>query len=217
MHILCRLAALIWALGALLCGPSASLAGEAPSDGVGCIYEQLSLEDREIALLLFEREVASSARFRAGSGNLRVIDRLIEEARAKCAAPFGWSRARSDAAVSYAMNELMNSGVAQALEAKGHTTAAIEAYYTAHRAELDGLETVAGANSDAFQAYLIDQGWPRSEAPMLGIAEFYLEALLVRARQARTFAAAPARRSAVTAATPSRPPVRAKPTGRGKP
>ena len=110
----------------LLWRPGAGLAGPAPRDGVDCVYEQLPPEDREIALLLFEREVAASARFQAGSRNLKVIDRLVEEVRDKCAAPFGWSRGRSDAAISYAMNELMNSGVAQALEAKGHTAAAIE-------------------------------------------------------------------------------------------
>ena len=230
MQILRRFAASIGAFGTLLCWPGSGLAGPAfpapgnapfasvsavpPRDGVACVYDQLSLEDREIALLLFEREVASSARFQAGSRNLKVIDRLVEEARDKCAAPFGWSRGRSDAAISYAMNELMNSGVAQALEAKGRTTAPIDAYYTEHRAELDGFETIAGPNSDVFRAYLVEQGWLKSEAPLLGIAEFYLEALLVRARQARAFAAAPAHRAAVT---PGRPPSRAKSARRGKP
>ena len=212
-----RLAALSGALGLLLWWSGAGVAGTAPRDGVSCVYDQLSPEDREIALLLFEREVAASARFQAGSRNLKVIDRLIEEARDKCAVPFGWLRGRSDAAVSYAMNELMNSGVAQALEAKGHTAAPIEAYYTKHRAELDGFDTIAGANSTAFRAYLLEQGWMKTEAPLLGLAEFYLEALLSRARQIRTFTAAPVRRAAIISAKPSRPPVRAKPARRGKP
>ena len=201
----------------LLWRPGAGLAGPAPRDGVGCVYEQLPPEDREIALLLFEREVAASARFQPGSRNLKVIDRLVEEVRDKCAAPVGWSRGRSDAAISYAMNELMNSGVAQALEAKGHIAASIEDYYAKHRAELDGFDTIAGANSAAFRAYLIEQGWPKTDAPMLGLAEIYLEALLIRARQTRTFTAAPARRAAVITATPSRPPFRAKSAKRGKP
>ena len=201
----------------LLGWPGAGLASTAPRDGVSCVYDQLTLEDREIALLLFEREVAASTRFQAGSRNLKVIDRLIEEARDKCALPLRWSRGRSDAAISYAMNELMNSGVAQALEAKGHTAAPIEAYYARHRAELDGFDTIAGTNSDAFRAYLIEQGWSKSDAPMLGLAEFYLEALLSRERQTRTFTAAPASRAAVISAAPRRPSVRAKPTRRGKP
>ena len=184
---------------------------------MACVYDQMSLEDREMALLLFEREVASTVKFHDGSRNLRVIDRLVDEARDKCATPFGWSSRRSVAAIGYAMNELMNLGVAQALEAKGHTTALIDVYYAKHRAELDGSEAIAGTNSDAFRAYLIEQGWPKSEAPMLGIAEFYLEALLTRARQTRTFAAAPAHRAAVTTAKPNRPPFRAKPARRGKP
>ena len=87
-----------------------------PSNSVHCIYDLMSTEDREMALLLFEREVASGTKFHGGSRNLKVIDRLVDEARVKCARPYSWSSGRSDAAISYAMNELMSEGVAQALD-----------------------------------------------------------------------------------------------------
>ena len=228
-----RFAASICVLESLLCWPGAGLAGPAipapvtaprsapsaalPSNNASCVYDQMSFEDREIALLLFEREVASSAKLFAGSRNIRVISRLINEARDKCAAPYAWSRGRSDAAIGYAMNELMSSGLAQALEAKGHPAALIDAYYTKHRAELAGTETIAGPRLEAFQAYLIEQGWPKSEAPLLGIGEYYLQALLTRERQARIFGATAARPATAVKIKPSRPPLRAKSARRGKP
>lgn len=189
-----------------------------PRNSVECAYALMSPEDREMALLLFEREVSSTVTPHAGSRNLKVIDRLVDEARLKCAVPYNWSGGRSDAAIGYAMNELMNAGVAQALEANGHSTAPIDAYYTEHRAELAGTETIEGTQAEDFRVYLFEQGWAKSETSTLRIAEFYLEALLTRARQTTTFAAAAAHPAAAARqAKTSRQPVRARTTERGKP
>ena len=189
-----------------------------PSNSVHCVYDLMSTEDREMALLLFEREVAAASKFHAGSRNLQVIDRLVAEARIKCARPFAWSSGRSDAAIAYAMNELMSEGVAQALESKGHTTGKIEDYYAQHRSELAGLTRIEGDRADGFRAYLVDQGWTKGETATLGVAEFYLESLLARDHQALSFAAAAAHPIAAGAkAKPGRPPSRARTAKRGKP
>ena len=195
-----------------------SAASLEPSNSVHCVYDLMPTEDREMALLLFEREVASAAKFRAGSRNLQVIDRLVDEARIKCAQPYAWSSGRSDAAIAYTMNELMSEGVSQALAAKGHTTGKIEEYYGQRRADLAGLTRIEGARADTFRTYLFDQGWAKGDTATLGIAEFYLESLLARDRQALTFAAAAAHPLAVTAKSrPGRPPSRARTAKRGKP
>ena len=183
----------------------------APSNSVACVYDHMSPEDREMALLLFEREVAVTVKFRFGSRNLSVIGRLVNAARDRCAAAYAWPRGQSDAAISYAMNELMSSGLAQALEAKGHAAALIDEYYAKHRSEFAGIETVTGPNSAALQGYLTEHGWDKTEPTALGIAGFYLEALLTRERQARKFTAAAA------TAKPNRRPFRAKSARRGKP
>lgn len=183
----------------------------APSNGVACVYDQMSPEDREMALLLFEREVSAAVKFRFGSRDLTVIGRLVNEARDRCAAPYAWPRGQSDAAISYAMNELMSSGLAQALEAKGHAAALIDDYYAKHRSEFAGIETVSGPNSAALQGYLTEHGWDKAEPTALGIAGYYLEALLTRERQVRKFTAA------ATQTKPNRRPFRAKSARRGKP
>lgn len=170
-----------------------------------------------MALLLFEREVAAGAKFHGSSRNLKVIDRLVDEAKVKCAQPYAWSGGRAMAAVAYAMNELMSEGVSQALEAKGHTTAQIEDYYAKHRADLAGVTEIGGAQADAFRAYLVEQGWTKTETATLGIAEFYLESLLTRDRQLQTFAAAAIHPPTAGAkAKPGRLPSRAKTAKRGR-
>lgn len=197
---------------------STAPAATGPSNTVHCVYDLMAFEDREIALLLFEREVASDAKFHGNSRNLKVIDRLVDEAHAKCSAPYAWSSGRSDAAIGYAMSALMSTGLTQALEAKGHSAAPIDAYYIRHRAELIATETIAGPHAEDFRAYLVEQGWVKGETSALKIAEFYLEALRARARQTVTFAAAAAHPATATRrATPSRQPVRARTTRRGKP
>ena len=215
-------------LSLLLAAPAAAQSGAQPgalpagvspaaslqvSDTVHCAYDQMSTEDREMALLLLEREVGSSNKTHENSPNLKVIDRLVDAARDKCAAPYAWTGGRSEAAVAFAMNELMSEGVAQALEAKGHPIAPIEEFFTARRGDLAGLSDITGANSEAFRAYLITRGWEKSESSSLGIAEFYLESLLHRDSEARRFTAA------TKAALPSMlktPPSRARTARRGR-
>ena len=190
----------------------------APSNSVHCVYDQLSTDDREMALLLFEREVMAGVKLHSGSRNLKVIDRLVDEARAKCSQPYAWSSGRTEAAIAYAMNELMSEGVSQALEAKDHGTAQIEDYYAKHRGELAGLTDIDGSRADAFRSYLFDQGWAKGETSTLGIGEFYLESLLTRDHQAQSFAAAAVHPLALTSQPkPRRPPSRAKSARRGKP
>jgi len=74
-----------------------------PGNKVQCVYDYMAVEDREMALLLFAREIANGGRFRKGSPNVQAVDRLIEEAHEKCLARFNWSVARSDAATGYAL------------------------------------------------------------------------------------------------------------------
>ena len=197
--------------------PFTAPAAMVPSNSVRCVYDLMTLEDREMALLLFEREVATGVKFHGNSRYLKVIDRLVGEARAKCSAPYDWSSGRSAAAIGYAMNELMRAGVTQALDAKGRTTDPIDAYYTKHRAELAGIETIEGAKADEFRAYLFEQGWAKSETAVLGMAEVYLAALLTRERQAKSFAAAAARPAAASKASANRRAARARTTRRGTP
>ena len=219
-------ALLLWLPSAAVGGPEVRATVPAPSPApngamtnnpVTCAYDQMPIEDREMALLLFEREVASGVKIHSDSRNLKVIERLVDEARAKCSARDHWSNAQIEAVTAYAMNELMIVGVTQALEAKGHSSGDIDAYYTKHRAGLAGIQMIEGAKANEFHAYLSQQGWVKSETAAMMIAQFYLEALLARDQQTQIFGAAGARPAAVKKTGVSRLPNRAKSIRRGKP
>lgn len=197
--------------------PSNAPIGSVTSNPVTCAYDQMPIEDREMALLLFEREVVSGVKIHSDSRNLKVIERLVDEARAKCSARYRWSNAQMEAVTAYAMNELIIVGVTQALEAQGPSSGIIDAYYTKHRNGLVGFEKIEGSNADEFHAYLLEQGWVKSEAVTPMLAEFYLEALLARDHQTQTFVAAGARPAAVKKSGVSRLPIQARTTKRGKP
>ena len=195
--------------------PSIAPIGWVTSNNVACVYDKMSSDDREMALLLFEREVTSGAKIHTGSGNLKVIVRLVDEARAKCSAPYRWSSAQTEAATAYAMNELIRLGATQALEAKGHNTGTIDAYYVKHRADLFGLKKIKATKAEVFEAYLFEHGWNKGETTTVMIAQFYLETLLARDHQIQTFAVASA--GSALGIKASRLPNRERIPSRGKP
>ena len=193
--------------------PAAPAAG-ASSNSVDCVYATMPSEDREMALLLLEREAGSEVRSHNGSLNLKVVQRLIDEARAKCSARYHWPSASADASISYAMNVLISAGISQMLEANGRTTGPIDEYYAKHRADLAGIETIAGVRADDFRAFLIELGWGKSDAPAFRLAQYYLEALGARDRSTHVFAAAVRRGATSTRFSPR--PFRARTTKRGR-
>lgn len=162
----------------------------AVTNTVHCPYDMMTSDDREMALLLYEREAMAGGP-RSESQNLTVIDRLVTEAQAKCAAPLRWTSARTIAAKAYTMNALMREGVSQALDSKAHTTAPIAAYYNAHRDELTGQSLLSGAMAEHLQAYLVVLGWDKLDQATLGVGVFYLQALITAQRSESAFAAAP--------------------------
>ena len=204
---------------------AAPAAGQAPlpsvpalSDTVNCTYDMLTAEDREIALLLFERGVIAATP-RTVSANLAVIDRLVGEASDKCALAGRWPRVRTAAASTYAVNALMGEGVSQALTSKGRSLAPIANYFAAHRAELSAAGGLSAAAAERFIADLVARGWDQPGAGTLGLAVFYLEALVTAQTTASAFAAAPAHRAPPNPALrpgPRRPAARARTTARDK-
>jgi len=176
--------------------PSASPADVTPaaslqvSDTVHCAYDQMSTEDREMALLLLEREVGSARKSHLDSPNLKVIERLVDEANAKCSKPYAWSPEQSEAATVYAINELRREGFAQALEAKGHSATQIDAFYDHHRIHLARDSQIKGKAAAVFFRYLNDLGWKKDDDISLARAELYLNSLLNRDSQACLFSSA---------------------------
>lgn len=170
--------------------PPASAAPAAPpGNSVRCVYEFLTPEDREIALLLLSREMAGSGRFRATSRNVRAINRLIEEAHGKCLDRYNWSFGRSDAALGYAMTAILSDAVMQSLDGFGQPVDRIDRYYAENRTALSNRKELDEADRQRLADYLKENGWKAGEKGELELAALYLESLLLRDAAQRQFMA----------------------------
>lgn len=184
-----------------------------PGNSVRCVYEYMSAEDREMALLLMAREIVDGGRFRKTSKNVQSVDRLIEEAHQKCLNRFNWSIGRSDAATGYALTSILSEALSQALESFDKPVAPVIDYYTANRASFAGKSDLTPTEQSRFAAYLKDKGWEGAESAELAIAGLYLETMLLKDQANRQFNA-----SGGTGRQPIRRQAsRAKKAKRGKP
>ena len=184
-----------------------------PGNNVRCVYDYMSAEDREMALLLMAREIVDGGRFRKTSKNVQSVDRLIEEAHQKCLNRFNWSIGRSDAATGFALTAILSEALSQALESFDKPMGPVNDYYTTNRASFAGRNDLTPAEQTRFTAYLKEKGWEGSEASELAIAGLYLETLLLKDQAQRQFNAAGG-----TGRQPiRRPSARAKKAARGKP
>jgi len=178
-----------------------------PGNKVQCVYEYMSTEDREMALLLFAREIADGGRFRKTSLNVKAVDRLIEEAHDKCLARFNWSVARSDAAMGYALGEILAEALSQAMETFGFPVAPLDGYLAANRARLLAKGPLGTADRDQLSLYLKENGWETASQDELALASFYLETRMLQAQADRRFG---------YFSGPARKPIRKQPARAGK-
>lgn len=184
-----------------------------PGNTVRCVYEYLSPEDREIALLLLGREMIDGGNFTDASKNIQVVNRLLAEAEAKCLDRFNWSIGRSKSATNWALTQILSEALVQALDYAGSKPADVDAYYAENRPLLRGKRAIEGADKEALNAYLIEKGWDAESKAQLGLAAIYLETYVMKDSDERWF-----QYSGGSTRQPSpRSPSRAKKGRRGRP
>lgn len=181
---------------ALLPGPALAQAPPpVAANTVRCTYETLSQEDREIALLLIFVRTDSEEKLSESWGrNLVVANRLLDAARSRCRAAYGWNRTKGRLAYDYAMSALTLEAVGQAVESDGsHSLKPIERFFHDHQARLRKLSGYGDEDIEGFAEYLSEQGWDEEEDKPRALAKSYLKALIRRDAHERSFAAQPAR------------------------
>ena len=188
------------------------------SNTVHCTFDMMPMEDREIAMLLLENEILSDGEFDPTSRNVKVIDRLIGDATAKCDTAFKWSNARTKAASDYAMSALFTDGLGQFIELMGQKTQPIVTYFADHRTQLAGSSSVRGVTALRFKAFLVELGWDEDDKARMGIGVSYLETLIAQEGYIQQFAAAPLHAAPARAkAKPAARTSRARTARRGTP
>lgn len=184
-----------------------AVAAPLPGNDARCVYDYMTAEDREMALLLLAREITDGGRFRKSSRNVIAVDRLIEDAHRKCLARFKWTAGRSDAATGYALAAILAEALSQAIDSFGHPLAPVDAYYSANRARLTGPGKLAAADRDQFTLTVREQGWETADEAEISLAILYVETRLLQDQARRQFALHSA---------PARQPIRRQPYRAGK-
>lgn len=185
-----------------------ALATPMPADSVRCVYDKLSLEDREITLMLTAINFIDQGRYARIRPPNPIVDRLVLQAVPPCAAAYRWPAAASSAAVAFAHAVLAQEVVRQALDLEQRQVDAIESYYTANRAALAGHAQLDEMMEEGFVSHLKQAGWKERDREPRQLARVYLGLLAARDRSEQDFAKAaapqrpvrvPARRARTTA------------------
>ena len=180
-----------WIAALALLLPLPALAQEVPANSVRCVEQALSIEDREIALVLMFVRYGDTGEDRANwMRGMMVAERLLSEARNRCRTAHRWTLARAGIARDYAFHSLSVEAMGQLVEAEGTRRAApIEAYFGSNRASLTRKAERSAEQDRAFIDYLAEQGWDRENDSELRLARSYLDTLVKLEMDRRKFAA----------------------------
>lgn len=158
-----------------------------PGNTVTCVYDYMSAEDREMALLLIAREIVDGGRFSKSSRNVRAVDRLIEEAHERCLDRFNWSIGRSNAATGYALTAILAEALSQALDSAGHDAKPIADFYRENRMALAGKYALSPSDETRLKDYLKAKGWDSIADTDFALAGLFLETFMLRDGAQREF------------------------------
>ncbi|MEQ1499538.1 MAG: hypothetical protein ABL914_12860 [Novosphingobium sp.] len=183
----------------------------APANNVHCVFDNLTIEDREITLMLIGLDFLNEGRYARIAPPNKIVDRLVLEALPRCADPYRWSPAASQAAVAYAHAMLVQDVLRQAIEYEDLTIDPVEQYYRENRTRLAGKSQLDELMEEGFATHLRKGGWKESERGGRLLARVYIEVLLARETTEQAFTKAVAPRAAV-----KRPKRRAKTASRGR-
>lgn len=177
-----------------------------PANSVRCVFDSLTIEDREITLMLIGLDFLAKGEYARVAPANPIVDRFVLEALPACAQAYRWTSAASGAAVSYAHTMLVQDVVRQALESEERKVEPIEIYYAQNRKALAGKSQLDDFLEEGFATHLKAAGWKEADRAARRLARVYLEVLILRDQTEAAFTRAlaprpPAKRPARRART----------------
>lgn len=161
-----------------------------PANSVHCVFDNLSIEDREITLMLIGLDFLDQGKYTRVAPANRIVDRLVAEALPACAGAYRWPAAASDAAIAYAHSSLVQEVVRQALDSDQRKVDPIESYYVTNRSAFTGRVELDEMQEEGFATHLQQAGWKEGDRELRRLARVYLEVLIARDRTEQAFATA---------------------------
>lgn len=180
----------LWIAAPLALFPLPAAAQTVGPNSVSCVYDTLTIEDREIAMVLsFVRYGYSGSERANWRRGVAVVVRMIEEARERCQQAYSWSQTQAHHAREYAFHSLLIEAMRQRIEAETDLAAEpIDRWFARKHSILKAKLDPDSDEGLAFAAYLVEQGWSSDNAEQLKLARSYLDALRQRAESATLFA-----------------------------
>jgi hypothetical protein len=154
---------------------SATAAQAAPKNDVTCIYDSMSREDREIALVMLTSGTKAGSEAMEGTDQGNEVEALLNEAHNACLDLYPWTSGESGNAMEYAMLGLMRDSMSDVLKLGKYDSNVINGFYDANRKMLAKYRTAEAVEADpALAPFLESQGWNLEETGLTKLAGIYL-------------------------------------------
>lgn len=160
-----------------------------PANNVRCIYDALTVEEREISLILILEDTDKSMTSKRSAAIHDELDRIIGDAEGRCVTRFKWLAGQAGNARAFAVSGLMRDTVGQTLRALKQDPAVIDGWFEANKARLGSSGTLATTDREDLRRKLTAAGWTSGGGrDSLGGAMLYADLLLGQQRLAANFA-----------------------------
>jgi hypothetical protein len=157
---------------------SSGYAEAAPKNDVTCIFDSMSGEDREIAMVMLTAGMKSHADQMQGSNEAKEVEALLDDAHNACLDLYPWTSGQSGNAIEYAMNAIARDSITDVLKLGKYDSAIINGYFDANRKALAKYRSSDAVETDAaLAAFLKEQGWDLEETGLAKLAGIYLAIL----------------------------------------
>lgn len=178
-----------------------------PADDVTCIYNALSVEDREIALIMFAEGTqnaaaadiaaiesaaqndAADAGDKAGFGgeHMGEVMELLEEAHMRCLDLYPWTSGQSEASRLSAFLGLMDDAITRMLKLDQMDGATLDNFYETNKKKFVQRSRLNKAEKLSLTAHLRSANWKVEDTALLAMAQDYTEALMMKEMLRRAF------------------------------
>ena len=157
-----------------------------PPDSVRCVIEAIGPEQRENANILLVTSLLQNE----GLGFVREeMTALLKDAHNLCLDHYPWSSGQSEAAINYAMFELISAATKDSLENAGLKISLVDDFYRENRSLFTKASHSTEKHKTLLKAFLTDKDWPHDDEKAFTLATQRLDMLIVQSSMEQLFKA----------------------------
>lgn len=199
-----RLNMIFAVIAAFFASFSAAATEPVPPDNVTCIDAAMTLEDREIALVMFAESTQNDQLDTEPADDLPLQDEaddappftsehmaevfeLLEEAHMRCLDLYPWNSGQSEASRMSAFLGILGDAIAKTVKLEGLDLKIADAFYETHKKKLIHRNRLTAAEKTALTTHLQAASWPTDDQALLDLTADYIETLMMKDMLRRAF------------------------------